>query len=172
MKVSATINSLMWMADVISSLLNNESETIGPSKAGDLSILAFASSVVYTGLNDSPWFGTALKAHAVFPVVCGILLVAFPSLGVKFWELKGDDDFTPGFTSICGAALVVIGTMSASLAWGIDPLSAVGYTCALAAVLDLKVFFLTPEVDKIGMNKTMLGISPLFTAIATASILI
>ena len=172
MEVSATINSLMWMADVISSLLNNESETIGPNKAGDLSILAFATSVVYSALNDSPWFGTALKAHAVYSIVCGILLMAFPPLGVKLWGLKGGDVYTPGFTSICGAALAVIGTMSASLAWGIDPLSAVGYTCAAAAALDLKLLFFAPEVDQMGMNTRVLGICFCFAAITAASILI
>ena len=172
MKVSATINSLMWMADVLSSLLNNESETIGPSKAGDLSILAFTTPVVYSGLNDLPWFGTALKANAIFTIVCGIPLMAAPSFGVKLWELKGDDDLTPGSLSICGAMLTVMGTMTASLAWGIDPLTAAGYTCAAAAVLDLKLFFFTPEVDKFGMNKTILGIWPLFAAISAASILI
>lgn len=82
-----------------------ESETIGSSEAGDLSILAFATSVVYSGLNDSPcWFETAVKAHTVYSIVAGILFIVFPSLGVKLWGLKGSDIYTPGFTSICGAA--------------------------------------------------------------------
>ena len=45
LKVSTTINVLMWMAELIHSFLNNESETIGPSRAGDVVILAFASIV-------------------------------------------------------------------------------------------------------------------------------
>ena len=45
MQTSTTIDELLWMADAISSLLNNEAETIGPSRAGDVVILAFASIV-------------------------------------------------------------------------------------------------------------------------------
>jgi hypothetical protein len=56
LKVSTTINVLMWMAELIHSFLNNESETIGPSKAGYASLLAMSSIVAYSALNDSSWF--------------------------------------------------------------------------------------------------------------------
>jgi len=171
MKVSATINVLMWMADAIHSLLNNESETIGPSKAGDVSILAFTSIVAYSALNDSPWFGTALKANAGFSLASALSCVVFPSLGVKLWELKGDDELTPGCVSGVGCNLGIMGTLSAALAWGVEPLTAIGYTCVAAAILDLKTYFFTPEVDKIGFNKAVIGIWPFFAAVTAASIL-
>ena len=130
MKVSTTTNALLvWMADAISSLLNNESEIIGPSKAGDLSILACTSIVVYSALNDSPcWFGTALKVNAVFTLWRQpfYALLVSPSLGIKLWELKGDDELTPGCLSSCGCGLGIAGTIIASLVWGVEPLCLCG----------------------------------------------
>lgn len=172
LKVSASLNALMWVAESISSLLNNSSETIGPSKAGDLSIIAFTAPVAYSGLNDLLWFGSALKANAVFYMACSLSCMLSPSLGIKLWEVKGDDDFTPGFISICGGMSGTAAIMIASLAWGVDPLTSAGYTCAAAAVLHSKNFFFTTEVDKIGHNKSALAVWPIFAAITAASILL
>jgi len=47
LKVAATINSLMWVANCLSSLLNKESETVGPTVSGDISILAFNGMSVF-----------------------------------------------------------------------------------------------------------------------------
>ena len=62
--------------------------------------------------------------------------------------------------------------MLAFLAWGVDPLTAVGYTRPLGAVLTLKTFFFTPEVDKIGFDKTILAFWLVFYFVAAFSILI
>ena len=171
LKVSTTINALMWMADAISSLLNNESETIGPSKAGDVSILAFNSMVAYSALNDAPWFGTALKSNAVFWFVSALSCLVSPSLGIKLWDVKGDDELTPGCISCIGCSIANVSTLLASLAWGVDPLTAVGHACVATAILDVKTFFFAPEVDKLGFNKALLGIWPCFAAVTAASIL-
>jgi len=171
MKVSTTINTLMWMADTMSSLLNNESESIGPSKAGDVSILAFSSMVAYSALNDSPWYGTALKAQAVFFLATTLSCVVSPAFGVKIWELKGDDELTPGSVSCIGCNVGMLGTLSAALAWDVEPLTAIGYACVVGAILDVNAFFFTPEVDKLGFNKALLGIWPFFAAVTAARIL-
>jgi hypothetical protein len=171
LRVSASLNALMWVAETISSLLNSQSETIGPSKASDIIMLAFTAPVAYSGLNDLLWFGTAFKACSILTIASSLSCIS-PSLGVKLWELKNDDEFTPGFVSICGAAMGTLGTLMGSLAWGVDPLTSAGYTCAAASILDLKAFFFTPEVDKIGHNKTLLAMWPIFGAVTAASVLL
>ena len=155
-KVSAAMNTLMWVADTLSSLLNKKFEIIRPAKSGDAGIIAFTSIVAYSALNNCHWFGTtAFKVNAVYTVVAALSCLVSPSLGVKLWEVKEDDELSPGYPSICGAMTGKASTMLVTLARGVDPLTAVGDTCALhvGAVLNLKTFFFTPNVDKIGFDK-------------------
>jgi len=127
--------------------------------------------VAYSALNDAPWFGTALKSNAVFWFVSALSCLVSPSLGIKLWDVKGDDELTPGCITCIGCSAGYVGTLLASLAWGVDPLTAVGYACVAIAILDVKTFFFAPEVDKLGLNKALLIIWPCFVAVTAASIL-
>jgi len=49
----------------------------------------------------------------------------FPTLGIKLWELKGDDGLTPGYVIGCGGSLGIVGTFLASLAYGVEPRTAI-----------------------------------------------
>jgi len=82
MQTSTTIDELLWMADTISSLLNHDSVTMGPFKAGDLSIFI----VEYSALNDFP----GLDLFSKEALTC----LVSPSLGIKLSELKVDDELT------------------------------------------------------------------------------
>ena len=97
-------------------------------------------------MNDSPWFGTALKVNTVFTLASAISCVVSPSLGVKvkLWELKGDDELTPGCVSSFGCNVGTAGTLSAALAWSVEPLTAKGYACVAGAILDVITIFFAP----------------------------
>ena len=90
---------------------------------------------------------------------------------MELWELKGDDEFTPGYVIGLGGGLGIAGTLLASLAWGVEPLTALGYACVATVILDLKTFFFSPDFDKIGSNKALIAIWPCFAAVTAASIL-
>ena len=75
----------------------------------------------------------------------------------KLFELVGDDEMTPGLVTIIGSACCMVGTLTASLAWGAAPIDAIGYTAAVSAVLNLKGLFFSPEMDDTGINKGALA---------------
>lgn len=172
LKVSSAINALIWVADCLYGLLNDESETTGKSKAADLTVLAVNSAVAIAALNDLPFFSTTLKAESIFVALSSLSCIVSPTFGIKIWEMKQDDEYTPGFVSLIGNSLGFDAVLLASLAWGIEPITAIGYTAAVATILSLKTHFFTPEVTKIGMNKKVLAIWPVIGAITALSILL
>jgi hypothetical protein len=171
LKVSAAINSLLWIADCLSSLLNNESETLGPTKAGDISFLTFNAAVAYSALNNLPWFGTAFKANALLTFVSSLSCMISPSFGIKFWGVKGDDDST-AYMSLIGDHLFTRGVLMNSLAWGIDPLTAVGYGSATASILHVRNGFFNSDVEKLGIDKRAYSFWAVSCAVVATSILV
>lgn len=172
LKVSSAINALLWMADCLYGLLNEESKTTGKSKAADLTVLAVNSAVAIAALNDLPYFSTTLKAESIFVALSSLSCIVSPTFGMKIWEIKQDDEYTPGFVSLIGNTFGFDAVLLATLAWGIAPITAIGYSAAVATALSLKTLFFTPEVEKIGMNKKVLAIWPVIGAITALSILL
>jgi hypothetical protein len=171
-KVSSAINALIWVADCLYGLLNDKSKTTGKSKAADITVLAVNSAVAIAALNDLPYFSTTLKAESIFVALSSLSCIVSPTFGMKIWEIENDDEYTPGFVSLIGNSLGFDAVLLASLAWGMEPITAIGYTAAVATILSLKTHFFTPEVARIGMNKKVLAIWPVIGAITALSILL
>ena len=170
LRASVAINSLMFVAETLSSLFHNDSETIGPSKASDLSFLAITGSTAYAALNNLECFNPLFKAYSVYITSCGLLDYFSPQKAAKCFETAGDDEMTPGLVTIIGSACCMLGTLTASLAWGAAPIDAIGYTAAVSAVLNLKGLFFSPEMDDTGINKGALAFWPVWNTGIAASI--
>ena len=170
LRASVAINSLMFVAETLSSLFHNDSETIGPSKASDLSFLAITGSTAYAALNNLECFNPLFKAYSVYMTSVGLFEYLFPQQAGKSFEITGDDEMTPGIVTIIGSACCMLGTLTASLAWGAAPIDAIGYTAAVSAVLNLKGLFFSPEMDDTGINKGALAFWPVWNTGIAASI--
>lgn len=167
------INALLFIADSLSSLMNQDSKTIGPSNKLDLSFLAVTGSAAYAALNDLECFNPLFKAFSVYTTICGILDYFAPQQAIKLFESEeAADADTPGVVHIIGNCCLVLGTLTASLAWGVDATQAVGYSALASAILDIKSMFFTPEVEAMDMNKYSLMVGPLWNAGIAAAILI
>jgi uncharacterized protein YjeT (DUF2065 family) len=171
-KASVAINSLFFLVETISSLFNNESETIGPSKALDLSYLTVTGSTAYAALNNLECFDSLFKVFSVYNLVLGAVDLCFPQQAEDRCGLQDVDEMTPGLVAAIGSNCCALGTLTASLAWGADPVEAIGFTALASALSNLKYLFFTPEVDDIGMNKGTLAFWPLFSTGVAASILL
>jgi hypothetical protein len=169
-RASVAINSLMFVVETLSSLFNNESETIGPSKAFDLSFLAVTGSTAYAALNNLECFNPLFKVYSVYITIVGLLDYFSPQQTRNWFETAGHDEMTPGIVTIIGSACLMLGTLTTSLAWGVAPIDAIGYTAAVSAVLDLKGIFFSPEMEDTGINKGALAFWPVWNTGVAASI--
>jgi hypothetical protein len=100
----------------------------------------------------------------------GLFEYLFPQQAGKSFEITGDDEMTPGIVTIIGSAYCMLGTLTASLAFGAAPIDAIGYTAAVSAVLNLKGVFFSPELDDTGINKGALAFWPVWNTGVAASI--
>ena len=172
LKTAAAINGLIWVAETLSSLWNNKSEITGPSKAGDLSILAFNAVTVYAALNNLDWFMTSLKAWSTYWMISGLPILFAPKFAMTLWQIKGDDEFTPGTVALIGRNMGIGNVLTAALAWGVEPITALGYAAAAAVVLCTKSNFFSPEVDVLNLDTKMLAFWPIYNAAIAASVLL
>jgi len=99
--------------------------------------------------------------------------VLTPKKGCELWGTKGDDDYTPGFGFGIGASIISLGALNAFLAWGVEPITAVGYTCSVGTLLHLKSIFFTPETDGFMEGKELTYLVwPIINAATAATILL
>jgi len=166
------VASLLWSAESVKSLLDNDSETVGPSKVGSLSVLAFAGTCVYAGLTHADWALTAFKADAIYTIICAIPCVFNASLSNKLWELKDTNEFTPGLINGLGCNLINSGALVAAIAWGIDPVKAIGYTSLVSLLTTFNYNFLSPDFDVLGIDIAPLMFWVVLHAVISASILL
>ena len=172
LKTSAAINGLIWVAETLHSLWNNKSETTGPSKAGDISILALNAVTVYAALNNLDWFMTSLKAFSTYWIIAGLPCLFAPKFAMKLWELKGDDESTPGIVTIVGCNMEISSVLTAALAWGVEPITALGYAAAAAVVCHTKANLFSPEIDVLNVDRKIRAFWPIYYAAIAASILL
>lgn len=173
-RTPVAINLLMFVAETISSLFNSDnSDTLGPQKACDLSFLAITGSTAYAALNNLECFNPLFKLYSVYIGACGLYEYFFPKHAVEtFLPSDETDEMTPGLVTIIGCASTVLGTLTASLAWGVAPVEAIGL-CALASTMfHLKGVFASPEIEDLGMNIAPLAFWPIWNAAIAASILL
>lgn len=166
------VGSLLWSAESLKALLDNDSETVGPSKVGSLSILAFAGTAAYAGLTNADWALTAFKADAIYTLIAGIPLLFNAAFGIKLWELKDTNEITPGLVIALGCNIIVTGTLKAAIAWGIDPIKAFGYTTLAGFVTSFKCNFFSPDFDVLGLDLAPLMFWMVVNAVLSTSILL
>jgi len=170
LNTAVAINTLLWVADSLSSLWNKESETIGPSRANDLSILTFNAVTAYAALNGMDWFITSFKALSVYLVASSIPCLFFPKFAMKLWDIKGDDEMTPGSMVLLGCNMSIVSVLCTLLAWDVGPLTA-GYTFAAAAAILAKGCFFSDDVDVFKIDKKILAFWPILYAAMAATLL-
>lgn len=154
LNVPVAINSLLWAAFFLKSLLNNEAEIVGPYKSAEILYLGLESLLAYGALHESAWFLDALKSISVFGIVGSIPCVVSPEFGCKLWGVVGMDKLTPAFGHGLGYNLITINAFNAALAWGVDPRIAFGYIIALFwGVLGNMKTLITPEIKEVEINK-------------------
>jgi len=115
---------------------------------------------------------TSLKAGSTFWMISGLHCLFAPKFGLKLWELKGDDEFTPGTVALIGRNMGIGNVLTAALAWGVEPITALGYAAAAAVVVCTKSNFFSPEVDVLNLDTKMLAFWPIYNAAIAASVLL
>mmetsp|Transcript_4411 Transcript_4411/g.7900 ORF Transcript_4411/g.7900 Transcript_4411/m.7900 type:complete len:291 (-) Transcript_4411:731-1603(-) len=166
------ITSIIWFAEALKSILDKDSENVGPSNVGSLSIMAFAGAAAYAGLTNADWALAAFKARAVYTFLCGIPCVFNGNSAIKLWELKNTDELTPGLFNVLGCSVLNLGALLAALAWGFDPVKAVGYTALVSLLTSFKCTFLSPDFDVLGIDIAPLMFWAALNAVISASILL
>jgi len=171
LKTAVAINTLVWVAASLYSLWNKESETIGPSRAGDLSILTVNAVTAYAALNGMDWFMTSFKALSVYLVASSIPCLFFPKFAVKLWDIKGGDEMTRGCMVVLGCKISILSVLCTLLAWDVSPITALGYTFAAAAAIFTKGYFFSADVDVFKSDKEMLAFWPISSAVMARTLL-
>ena len=175
LKASVATSSLLWFVDSIISLVNKDSETTGPRKAVDFAFLAVSGATAAAALCDSKFkcFENMFKATSLFYGLVGLVLeLPGKKYGFKTLDVQGEDEHTAGIMSVLGMNNVVVSTLLSSLAWGLDPMKAIGYTSAVAAVMAMKASYFTPELDGLQMDQSILAFWPIWhTGIASTILL-
>jgi len=168
LSVPFAINSLLWLGNAISALLNNDTETKGPSKASEVINIGFHSAVVISALNDLPWFTKAIKSTSIFALIAGTSCLPSASKAVELWQIKGGDELTPGCVSVAGDSLTMVGVLTTLLSYGVNPVKAIGWTSLAATILGTKNCLFNDDVDKIfdevGIGKKVVSLWPILGA--------
>lgn len=173
LKVPSALTSLLFASTDISSLLNDDCFTTGPCKAGNTASLVVNLMPAIFALNDSPLFENAFKFQACFFVASGLLALFAPTLSMKLWGMKGDDEMTAGSMVGLGANICNYGTLISLLAFsGKDPIQCIGYTAAVALLVSIKCNFFSPEFEVLEYDKGPLLFWAIFDAVIAASILL
>jgi len=123
-------------------------------------------------LNNLDWFPTSLKAWSTFWMISGLISLFVPKFSTKLWELKGDDESTPGTMALIGCNMSIESVLTTALAWGVEPITALGYAAAAAVVFNTKANFFSREVDVLNLDTKILAFWPIYNAAIVASILL
>lgn len=170
LKIPAILSSILWIGDTLASLLNNDSEEIGPSKAGDLAIMSIHVPVVFTGLNEMPCFHTFQTVSSAFAIVCGISCL-FPD-AADSWQAKNTDDLTPALMHFMSEGLLTLGTLAISISLGVTPLTSFAYASIVGTFFDIKHTFFDKEVAKLKLDWKQVIVFPFLGVLSAASILL
>jgi len=153
----AAVNHLLWIAEALHSLLNDEADTIGPSRSIDLFMLCLSSLIFSISVYYQTYMLLACKIHAVISIVIGLPTFFFPKEAIKVFKHKGTDELTPLFMSTLGMAITSIGALIAAHAWGIDYVRSLGYSLVVISVLSIKkIFFMEAHYANVkGLERKM-----------------
>lgn len=174
LNTAIAIFSATWMAIFLFSLLNNEADTIGPSRLLETYFLCQSSILFYSAVYDTPWFLDALKATSIITMVSMLPLIFTPQFGCKLWQVKQMDKYSPALGLIVGMNIFCLSGFHAALAWGVSPLDAFGYTVALfwGVFCNAKVYFFTKETKVLDLKKGPLVFwTALWTCVAAVVLL-
>lgn len=169
-KITAILSSLLWIGETLASLLNNNSEEIGPSRAGDLVTLSIHAPVVFAGLNEMPCCHTFSTVSSAFAILCGISCL-FPE-GATMWQLKNTDDLTPALMHFMSEGLLTLGTLAISISLGVTPLTSFAYASIVGTFFDIKHIFFDKEVAKLKLDWKQVIVFPFLGVLSAASILL
>ena len=152
----AAVNHLIWITEALHSLLNNEADTIGPSRSIDLFMLCLSSVIFSISVYYQTYMLLACKIHAVISIVIGLPTFFFPKEAIKVFKCKGTDELTPLFMNALGMGITSIGALIAAYAWGVDYVRSLGYCLVVISVLSIKtIFFMEEHTNVKGIERNM-----------------
>jgi len=142
----SAVNHLLWIAEALHSLLNDEADTIDPSRSLDLFMLCLSSVIFYISVYYQTYMRLACKIQAVVYIAMGLPIFFFPKGAIKVMKCKETDELTPLFMNTLGVSITSIGALIAALGWGIDYVRSFGYFLVVFSVLFIKKIFFTEEL--------------------------
>lgn len=171
---AAAVSSLMWAAEFIGSMLNDEASTIGFSNNNILAWLALNLVAAYIYLTNADYASTVMKGFSIFTFVTCVPIMFFPALGFKAYGHDpakiSDTDLVAN--KMTGAWVTAIAIFTGSIAYGTSPTKALGYAFIPHFVELVSILFVTNETDKLSHPKSPAFVWLLLDAIIIATLAI
>lgn len=155
LNTTIAIYSATWITIFLFSLLNNEADTIGPSRLLETYFLCQSTILFYSAVYETPWFLDALKATSIITMLSMLPLMFTPQFGCKLWQVKQIDKYSPALGLMVGVNIFCLNGFHAALAWGVDPIDAFGYVVALfwGVLCNAQVSFFAKETKVLDLKK-------------------
>lgn len=166
MKIPVAFNSLIWVAESLSTILNKKSKKIAP----ELLILFIAAWPVIAVLTESDFY-LAWRVQVIISSLMLTMAAVNPKLTLKQWAIEDIDDITYALVAMDAWIYSNLIILSALLAWNQDPLTSVGYTCLISVFSSTIILFFNRDVAKLKMHKGMQTVWPIMDATVAYSIL-
>lgn len=140
----------LWVIEHSLSLLNKDSVmTVGPSTAQMIVGLLF---VIAANTSVAP---ISSKVLSVLGILSGIQLVFTPVSSLRLLTRTNGNASELSMTRDLGLWLTSLGVLQATLAFGMDPIKALGYSQVAVLLRTLAAIFGTNEVQKAGIQKAL-----------------
>jgi hypothetical protein len=153
------VSTLPFIIDLIRSELAEEPDKFGWPKYAQLAPLAFAAVTCYGCLNSMDWANTAMKVYSVWFGITGLQAAFAPDSFSKLWNVKFMSTLTDiqkhGF-QWWGFFLLDYAVYVGCVAWGVEPMKALGYAWVPATLANAYFNVLSDKTKEFGMNRPVL----------------
>jgi hypothetical protein len=153
------VSTVPFIIDLIRSELAEEPERFEWPKYAQLVPLAFAAVTCYGCLNSKDWANTAIKVYSVWFGITGLQAAFAPTSFSKLWNIK----FLSTMTAIqkhgfqwWGFFLLDYAVYVGCMAWGVEPMKALGYAWLPATLASVYFNILSNTTKDFRLNRPIL----------------
>jgi hypothetical protein len=151
------VSTLPFVIDLVRSELAEEPERFGWPKKSQLVPVVLSAVTGYGCFYSKDWANTAMKLYSVWGGITGLMAALSPDLNAKVWGIKSK------FTEIqkhsmqwLGFFVLELAVCIGCLAWGVEPMKAVGYAWLPPTLANAYWNVLSDTTKDFGLNRPML----------------
>jgi hypothetical protein len=165
------VSTLPFIIDLVRSELAEEPERFGWPKNSQLVPVVFSAVTGYGCFYSKDWANTAMKLYTVWGGISGLLAVLSPDLHAKAWGFKPKfTDIQKHATQWWGLFILELAVCIGCLAWGVEPMKAVGYAWLPGTLANAYWNVLTDTTKDLALNRQMLFVWMVIGMAVTATL--